>query len=59
MLLIYQRDNVHAKAIQINDLLSWQNYRELRNKVTYIIKERKNAYFSDMNVLCRNDPKRM
>ena len=27
--------------------LSWQNYRELRNKVTCVINERKNAYFSD------------
>ena len=32
---------------------------ELRNKVTCVIKERKNAYFSDMNVLCRDDPKKM
>ena len=57
--LMYQRDSVHAKAIQKNDPLLWQNYRQLRNKVTCVIKERKNAYFSDINVLCRNDPKIM
>ena len=57
--LMCQRDNVHATAIQKNDLLLWQNYRELRNEVTCVIKEQKNAYFSDVNVLCRNDPKRM
>ena len=56
---MYQRDNVHAKAIHKNDPLLWQNYRELRNKVTGVIKKRKNAYFSDIKVLCRNDPKRM
>ena len=57
--LMYQRNNVHANAIQNSGLLLWQKYRELRNKVTCIIQERKNAYFSDMNVLCRDDPKRM
>ena len=57
--LMYQRDNVHANAIQKSDPLLWQQYRELRNKVTCVIKVRKNAYFSDMNVLCRDDPKRM
>ena len=57
--LMYQRDNVHAKAIQKNDPLLWQNYRKLRNKVTCVIKERKDVYFSDINVLCRNNPKRM
>ena len=56
--LMYQRDNVHANAIQNSDPLLWQKYRELRNKVTCVIKERKNAYFSDINVLCRDDPKR-
>ena len=57
--LMYQRDNAHAKAIQKNDPLLWQNYRELRNKVTCVFKERKKAYFSDINVLCRSDPKGM
>ena len=56
---MYQRDNVHAKAIQKNDPLLRQNYRELRNEVTYVIKEIKKAYFGDMNALCRNDPKKM
>ena len=52
-----KRDNVHAKAIQNNNPLLRQNYRELRNKATCVTKERKNADFSDMNVLCRNDLK--
>ena len=57
--LCWEFTGVHANAIQKSDPLLWQQYRELRNKVTCVIKERKNAYFSDMNVLCRDDPKRM
>ena len=56
---MYQRDNVHGNAIQNSDPLLWQKYRELRNKVTCVIKERKSAYLNDMDVLCRDDPKRM
>ena len=55
--LIYERDHVHAKATQSNDSRLWQDYRYLRNRVTRIIKERKNVYFNDMHTLCRNDPK--
>ena len=54
--LMYGRDYVHAKATQSNDSKLWQDYRNLRNKVTCIIKERKNAYFNDIHTLCRNDP---
>ena len=57
--LMYERDYVHAKATQSNDSKLWQDYRNLRNKVTCIIKERKNAYFNDIHTLCRNDPKKM
>ena len=39
--LMYQRYNVHANVIQKNDPLLWQKYRELRHKVTCVIKERK------------------
>ena len=35
----------------------WQGYRNLRNKVASIIKERKNAYFNDIYALGRDDPK--
>ena len=55
--LMYERDHVHAKATQSNDSRLWQDYRNLRNKVTPIIKERKNVYFNDIYTLCRNDPK--
>ena len=55
--LMYERDHVHAKATQSNDSRLWQNYRNLRNKVARIIKERKNVYFNDIHTLCRNDPK--
>ena len=57
--LMYERDYVHAKATQSNDSKLWQDYRNLRNKVTCIIKERKNAYFNDIHTLCRNDPPKM
>ena len=57
--LMYERDYVHAKATQNNDSKLWQDYRNLRNKVTCIIKERKNAYFNDIHTLCRNDPPKM
>ena len=36
--LMYKRDHVHAKATQNNDSKLWQDYRNLRNKVTCIIK---------------------
>ena len=39
--LMYERDYVHAMATQSNDSKLWQDYRNLRNKVTCIIKERK------------------
>ena len=39
--LMYQRDKAHAKAKHTNLPLLWQIYRELRNKVTCVIKERK------------------
>ena len=53
--LMYQRENLYTK----NEPLLCQNYWELRNKVTRVIKERKNAYFSDINIICGNDTKRM
>ena len=56
---MYQCNNVHANAIQNNGPSFWQNYRELRNRVTGVMKERLKAYLNDMNVICRNDPKRM
>ena len=58
MKLMCERDYVHAKATQSNDSKLWQDYRNLRNKVTCIIKERKNAYFNDIHTLCRNDPQK-
>ena len=39
--LMYERDHVHAKATQGNDSKLLQDYRNLRNKVTSITKERK------------------
>ena len=41
--LVYQRGNgyMHTKAIQKNYSILWKNYRDLRNKVTCAIKERK------------------
>ena len=55
--LMNERDHVHAKATQSIDSKLWQDYRNLRNKVTCIIKERKKVYFIDIHTLCRNDPK--
>ena len=55
--IMYERDHVHAKATQSNDSRLWQEYHNLRNKVTCIIKERKNVYFNDIHTLCRNDLK--
>ena len=43
--LMYERDHVHAKATQSNDWKLWHDYRNVRNKVTYIIKERKKCLF--------------
>ena len=56
---MYERDHVHAKVTQDNDSKLWQDYRNLRNKVTGIIKERKNAYFNYVYALGRDDPKKM
>ena len=55
--LMYLRDHVHTMATQSNDSKLWQDYRNLRNKVTCIIKDQKNVYFNDNHTLCRNDPK--
>ena len=56
--LMYERDHVHAKATQGNGSKLWQDYHNLRNKVTGIIKERKNSYFNDIHALGRDDPKK-
>ena len=48
---MYERDHVHAKATQSNGSKLWQDYRNLRNKVTCIIKEGKNVYFNDIQTL--------
>ena len=48
----------HTKATQSNDSKLLQNYRNMQNKVTCIIKERKNVYFNDMHTLFRNDPQK-
>ena len=55
--LMHERYHVHAKATQSNGSRLWQDYHNLRNKVTRIIKERKNVYFNDIYTFCRNDPK--
>ena len=51
--LMYERDHVHAKVTQSNDSRLWQDYRNLRNKVTCM----NNVYFNYIHTLCRNDPK--
>ena len=55
---MYERDHVHAKATQSNDSKLWQDYSDLRNKVTCIIKERNNLYFNDIHTPYRDDPKK-
>ena len=55
--LMYECDHVHPKATQNNDSRLWQDYRNLWNKVTCIIMERKNVYFNDIHTVYRNDPK--
>ena len=57
--IMYERDHADAKATQGNDSKLWQDYRNLRNKVTSIIKERKNAYFNYIYALGRDNPKKM
>ena len=54
--LMYEHDHVHVKTTQSNDLRLGQDYGNLQNKVTCIIKERNNVYFNDVHTLCRNDP---
>ena len=54
--LMYERDHVQTKATQSNDSKLLQDYRNLRNKITCIMKERKNVYYNDIHTLCRNDP---
>ena len=49
-MILYERDHIHTKATQSNDSRLWQDYRNLRNKVTCIIKERKNVYFNDIHI---------
>ena len=57
--LMYERDHVHNKATQSNDSKKlWQDYRNLQNKVTSIIKEQKSVYFNDIYTICRNDPEK-
>ena len=57
--LMYERDHVHARATQSNDSKSWQDYHNLRNKVTCIIKKRINSCFNCIHTLYRNNPKTM
>ena len=57
--LMYERDHVHARSTQSNDSKSWQDYHNLRNKVTCIIKKRINSCFNCIHTLYRNNPKTM
>ena len=54
---MYERDHVHAKATQSSDSKLCQDYRNLRNKLTCIIKERKNVYFNAIHTLQKWPPK--
>ena len=45
--LMYERDHVKKQAVQKNDYYTWDRYKELRNKVTNLLKINKKKYASE------------
>ncbi len=46
---MYQRDYTHDKAVNIKSDLLWGMYKELRNKVTSMIRDAKKDYFENLS----------
>ena len=42
--LMYRRDHLHSKAIKYSDQSFWDEYRKLRNYITYLINKSKRVF---------------
>ena len=56
--LMYQRDYIHKQATGNSDPDLWDEYRLLRNKVTFLINKSKAEYFNDMGKHMNSQPKK-
>ena len=57
--LMYQRDYCKEKAVRCNDDQEWQNYKELRNKITKLMKKGKKKYTTEKIDENKNNPKKL
>jgi hypothetical protein len=46
-MLMYQRDNIHKKAIQSKDPQAFEHYRQCRNKTVKAIRRAKKEYYTN------------
>ena len=53
--LMYERDNLHSKARKTDDTNLWTQYRQMRNKVTSMIREAKKNFFTEQINLIGNN----
>ena len=45
--MMYERDYIHKKAVQLKDNELWAEYKRLRNKVTHEIKLQETLYYQN------------
>ena len=55
--MMYKRDYLKKQAIKTGCEVKWNEYRNLRNNITYMIKKGKKKYFQEENLKCKNNPK--
>ena len=55
--MMYDRDYLKRKAVKTKCQRMWNDYKKLRNRITYMIRKRKKQYFHDENLRCSNNPK--
>ncbi len=55
---MYQSDYTHDKAVNTTSDLLWGMYKELRNKVTPMIRDAKKDYFENLSSEYKNDTRK-
>ena len=55
--MMYKRDYLKKLAIKTGCQIKWNEYRSVRNKITFMIKKGKKEYFHKESLQCKNDPK--
>ena len=57
--MMYERDHLHARAVKYGDPILMDSYRKLRNRITSEIEKKKFEHFSNMNNVCKRNPRKI